>query len=152
MASNQPTIAVFPSFPPFPPPVGHQLPICPHFFFFFYLEFIAHCSESLCLKRGLPGSQLPGYSLLPTMSSNCQFILSQPFHHSVETDRLKPPERPEDSAPSSHQLGLQSLPTWQVSRTLSEIQSTLTPSFLRNTGEFCPFFCFGSCINGRRFL
>lgn len=71
-------------------------------FFFFYLEFIAHCSESLCLKKGLPGSQLPGYSLLPTMSSNCQFILSQPFHHSVETDRLKPPERPEDSAPSSH--------------------------------------------------
>lgn len=49
------------------------------------------------VSRGLPGSQLPGYSLLPVMSSNCQFILSQPFHHSAETGRLKPPERPEDS-------------------------------------------------------
>lgn len=65
--------------------------------FFFNVEFIAHCSESLCFERGLPGSQLPGYSLLPVMSSNCQFILSQPFHHSAETGRLKPPERPEDS-------------------------------------------------------
>ena len=71
---------------------------------FIYLFFWVHCSLRWkpLFKRGLPGSQLPGCSLPPTSSSNCQFILSQPFLHPSETYRLNPPVRPEDSVTTIH--------------------------------------------------
>lgn len=82
-------------------PPAANLPLI-FFFKFCMWSSLLTAVRAFVSKRGLLGSQLLGYSLLPAMSSNCQFILSQSFHHSAETGRVKPPERPEDSVPTSH--------------------------------------------------
>lgn len=59
-------------------------------------------------KRGresaeLPGSQLlPGWCLLLAISCNCQFILSQAFHHRTEPGWRKPPESLRNLLATSH--------------------------------------------------
>lgn len=101
MVSNEPTTAAVPRFTPslrLPVTSCQSAPIL-----FIYLkkkvEFIAQCSESLCLRERVSAA---GSSLLALARNNCQFILSQPFHHAGETDRLGPSETPEDSKPTSH--------------------------------------------------
>lgn len=58
-------------------------------------------------SAGLPGSQLlPGCWLLLAMSCNCQFILSQAFHHHMQPGWRKPPESLRNLLATSHQQGL----------------------------------------------
>lgn len=54
-------------------------------------------------SAGLPGSQLlPGCWLLLAMSCNCQFILSQAFHHHMQPGWRKPPESLRNLLATSH--------------------------------------------------
>lgn len=58
-------------------------------------------------SAGLPGSQLLlGCCLLLAMSCNCQFILSQAFHHRTEPGWRKPPESLRNLLATSHQQRL----------------------------------------------
>lgn len=54
-------------------------------------------------SAGLPGSQLLlGCCLHLAMSCNCQFILSQAFHHRTELGWRKPPESLRNLLATSH--------------------------------------------------
>lgn len=58
-------------------------------------------------SAGLPGSQLLlGCCLLLAMSCNCQFILSQAFHHHIQPGWRKPPESLRNLLATSHQQRL----------------------------------------------
>lgn len=59
-------------------------------------------------SAGLLGSQLLlGCCLLLAMSCNCQFILSQAFHHHMQPGWRKPPESLRNLLATSHQQRLQ---------------------------------------------
>lgn len=55
------------------------------------------------VSAGLLGSRLlRGCCLLLAMSCNCQFILSQPFHHHTQPGWRKPPESRRNLPATSH--------------------------------------------------
>lgn len=59
--------------------------------------------EKRRVSAGLLGSQLlRGCCLLLAMSCNCQFILSQPFHHCTQPGWRKPPESRRNLLATSH--------------------------------------------------